>query len=324
MHSLTFLRQRIEQGIAGIDFNRTPAELYQPISYILEIGGKRMRPALCLLACDMFGGDINKAISPAIGIELFHNFTLLHDDIMDKAPMRRGQPTVHHKWNNNIAILSGDTMMALSYEFIMKSPENCRDEVFSVFNRTAIEVCEGQQFDMNFETRNDVSIDEYLNMIRLKTAVLLGASLKIGAIIGNASVADRENLYHFGENIGTAFQLKDDLLDVFGSEDKFGKKPGGDIIENKKTFLSLKAFELAKGDLAGKLADYFTSPGINPDEKISGIRKIYETLNLKQITLNEIEHFYQKGLACLEKVNLSNDLKSELILFAGELKNREN
>ena len=212
MASLEDLREKIDERIDRLNFSRSPRELYDPISYTLGLGGKRLRPALCLLACDLVGGRVEEALDPAIGIEIFHNFTLLHDDIMDKAPIRRGKETVHVRWNPNAAILSGDTMMALAYEYIMKAPEHLRSAVFSVFNKTAIEVCEGQQYDMNFETAVNIGIADYMEMIRLKTAVLLAGSLKIGALIGGAEKTVASELYAFGENIGIAFQLKDCLL----------------------------------------------------------------------------------------------------------------
>ena len=211
---------------------------------------------MALLATDCFGGDYKDTLNAALGIEIFHNFTLLHDDIMDDAPIRRGQPTVYQKWNSNIAILSGDTMFALAYEYITNSSPDALQKILRVFNKTAIEVCEGQQYDMNYET-SEICIDEYMRMIKLKTAVFLGACLKIGALIAGAEDKDVENIYHFGENLGIAFQLQDDLLDVFGNEDKFGKKTGGDIVTNKKTYLYLKAFELAKGDDLKTLEENF-------------------------------------------------------------------
>ena len=267
------IQKIIEKQIDNINFKKAPNELYGPIAYTLKLGGKRLRPALCLMGCDMFGGNINEALQPALGIELFHNFTLLHDDIMDKAPLRRGKETVYNKWNTNTAILAGDTMMAIAYDFIMKAPEVVRTKIFSIFNKTAIEVCEGQQYDMNYESQNDVTIDKYLEMIRLKTAVLLAGSLKIGAVIGGANENDTQKLYSFGENIGIAFQLKDDLLDVFSNEDKFGKKSGGDIITNKKTFLYLKAFELAEGKTYDSLWFYFNKKFENNLEKVKGVKK---------------------------------------------------
>ncbi|MCD4683344.1 MAG: polyprenyl synthetase family protein [Bacteroidales bacterium] len=323
MHSLQSLQKIIKEGIADLTFDKQPVELYSPINYILDLGGKRLRPVLCLLACDMFGGNISNALDPAIGIEIFHNFTLLHDDIMDQAPIRRGKSTVHEKWNPNVAILSGDTMMALSYEFIMKTPEKVRSKIFSAFNQTAIEVCEGQQYDMNFESQNDVSIANYIKMIRLKTAVLIAGSLKIGALVAEASPEDADNIYRFGENIGIAFQLKDDLLDVFSDEEKFGKQNGGDILANKKTFLYLKAFELADSKTYESLHFFFNKDFDNELEKINGVKEIYETLNIDSITSKEIEKYFNRGIKFLDKINDADDRKSELIKFADQLKKRE-
>lgn len=324
MLSLKELRSKIDLGIEKIQFERQPIELYEPINYILGLGGKRLRPALCLLACDMVGGNVENALNPAIGIEIFHNFTLLHDDIMDNAPIRRGKETVHKKWDQNAAILSGDTMMALAYEFIMKAPEKVRSEVFSIFNNTAIEVCEGQQYDMNFETIEHVSIDDYLKMIRLKTAVLLAGSLKIGAVIGEAPPDVASELYRFGEHIGTAFQLQDDLLDVFSDVDKFGKTTGGDILSNKKTFLYLKAFELASGENRSNLKELFCNNTFPANEKISRVKEIYHQLDVKNATVEKIDAYYKIAMDALD--NLSNDLyiKEELIQLANLLKQRDN
>jgi len=323
MHTLESLQQIIKDSIDKLKFNQKPRELYDPINYILDLGGKRLRPALCLLSCDMVEGDIIKAIPPAMGIEIFHNFTLLHDDIMDEAPIRRGKPTVHQKWNSNIAILSGDTMMALAYEQIMKAPNEVMQEVFSVFNKTAIKVCEGQQYDMNFETQKVVLISDYIEMIRLKTAVLLAGSLKIGAIIGGANNKDADNLYLFGENLGIAFQLKDDLLDAFSDEEKFGKKSGGDILTNKKTFLYLKAFELAKGKNYESLQDYFQKDLNDGLEKINGVKEIYKELGVDTLTNIEIDKYYDHALLHLDKVSVSPGKKAELLKFTDQLKKRD-
>ena len=234
MNSIEQITKIIDAEIAKINWTREPHGLYEPIAYVLSLGGKRVRPALVLAGCEMFSGDVNDAIAPALGIEIFHNFTLLHDDIMDKADIRRGKPTVHKKWNDNTAILSGDVMQIVAYQYIAKTKTEHLKEVIDLFSAMATEICEGQQLDMNFETRTDVSADEYLEMIRLKTAVLLGAALKIGAIIGNASETDQNLLYDFGVNLGLAFQLKDDLLDVYGNSATFGKKIGGDISNQGK------------------------------------------------------------------------------------------
>ena len=323
MLSLEQIQEIIQQKIKTLNFSGQPVELYEPIHYTLNLGGKRLRPALCLLACDMFDGNIGRAIAPAIGIEIFHNFTLLHDDIMDQAPIRRGKSTVYKKWNQNIAILSGDTMMALAYDYIMKAPEKVRTEVFSVFSKTAIEVCEGQQYDMNFETQVHVTIPDYIEMIRLKTAVLLAGSLKIGALIGGASADDAEKLYKFGENLGIAFQLKDDLLDAFGDEDKFGKIKGGDISSNKKTYLYLKAFELATGKYRDEIRHFFSPEMKNQKEKIEGVLRIYEKLNIRQLTENEILTYYRNAINYIDSIDVQKSRKIELISFADQLNSRK-
>ena len=320
MHTIEDIRKRISKALNEIDFHRSPVELYEPISYTLSHGGKRLRPALCLMACDMFGGDIEDAVYPAIGLEIFHNFTLLHDDIMDEAPIRRGKETVYKKWNTNVAILSGDTMMALAYDFIMKAPESVRSEVFSVFNKTAIEVCEGQQYDMNFETQGDISIKDYIEMIRLKTAVLLAGSLKIGVILAGADEEYGEALYRFGENIGIAFQLKDDLLDVFSDVEKFGKQTGGDIATNKKTYLYLKAFEKAEGETLTKLKRLFEN---NSTDKITEVKKIYEELNIREDTEAEMKKYFNRAIDFIEIIPVNENRKSELIKFAQRLNKRE-
>ncbi len=323
MASLEDLRKKIDERIDQLDFSRSPRELYEPISYTLGLGGKRLRPALCLLACDLVGGEVEAALNPAIGIEIFHNFTLLHDDIMDKAPIRRGKETVHIRWNPNAAILSGDTMMALAYEYIMKAPEHLLSQVFSTFNKTAIEVCEGQQYDMNFETAMNIGIADYMEMIRLKTAVLLAGSLKIGALIGGADESVANELYAFGENIGIAFQLKDDLLDVFSEEEKFGKTTGGDIITNKKTYLYLKAFELAGPQQHEQLLKLFSDEYISPEEKVSRVTEIYESLSIKRHTEEQIDHYYKKAMAALHKIQLPGERKTTLLQFSDQLRKRD-
>jgi len=323
MHTLKSVQMLIDQTLKNQNFNDAPIELYKPISYMLSLGGKRMRPALTLLACDLYGGDINKALMPALGLEIFHNFTLIHDDIMDLAPIRRGKETVYKKWNTNIAILSGDAMFILAYKYLAQTDSTILPEIIEIFNKAALEVCEGQQYDMNFETAKNISIPDYLNMIRLKTAVLLGASLMIGAVIGGAkNQEDKKNIYSFGENIGLAFQLKDDLLDVFGNEKKFGKKSGGDIATNKKTFLYLKAFEIAKGKDFNKLKDAFENT--DEVEKINSVKDIYNFLNIKKYTEIEMDKFYQKALTHLDLINLPDIKKTELKTLAENLMSREN
>jgi geranylgeranyl diphosphate synthase type II len=323
MHSLENIHDLIKIRISELDLLKKPTELYEPIHYTLNLGGKRLRPALCILACDLFNGNVQNAIDPAIGIEIFHNFTLIHDDIMDQAPIRRGKVTVYKKWNLNTAILSGDTMMALAYQSLLKTPEKVRNEVLTIFNKTAIEVCEGQQYDMNFETQTSVTIPDYITMIRLKTAVLLAASLQIGSLIGGAAFQEADQLYRFGENIGIAFQLKDDLLDAYGEEEKFGKMRGGDIISNKKTYLTLKAFELANDKNLKELQYLFSPDMIHPDKKVNGILRIYDEFNIRQLAENEILKYYQKALIYLENINIEAERKVVLKSIADQLNTRK-
>ena len=238
----------VQDEISNTTYSGSPGELYDPMNYILQLGGKRLRPVTALLASQLFGSTLDRALPAAKAIEVFHNFTLVHDDIMDKAPLRRGKQTVHEKWNDNIAILSGDTLLIEVYNHFLEGEYTNLSEILKVFNRTAIEVCEGQQLDMNFETRTDVTLAEYMNMIRLKTSVLVGGSFKIGALVAEASKENADLIYEFGVNLGIAFQLQDDYLDCFGEPEKFGKQVGGDIISNKKTFMMLKAMELDQSE----------------------------------------------------------------------------
>jgi len=322
MHSIQYFQNIIKQEFAKQNFLSEPKELYNPIDYALSLGGKRIRSVLALMACELFEGDINETLAPAMGLEIFHNFTLLHDDVMDKSPIRRGKPTIFKKWNTNTAILSGDAMLIQAYSHITKTHINFLPDVLNIFNKTAIEVCEGQQYDMNYETSENITIEDYFKMIRLKTAVLIAACLKIGAIIGGASKIDAENIYKFGENIGIAFQLKDDLLDAFGDTLKFGKNTGNDIVTNKKTFLFLKAFELAKGDVLDDLKHSFL---INDDneKKINKVTEIYKKLNIQEITEKEIGYYYQKALTNLSAINVDDNRKKELKNFAENLKKRD-
>ena len=271
MHKIKDLQEIINKEIESKKMGREPFSLYEPINYSLSNGGKRIRPLLTLLACNLFSEKIDQAIDAALAIEIFHNFTLLHDDIMDKADIRRGKPTVHKKWNENTAILSGDAMFIKSYDFLLETKTEKFKEILQVFNNTALEVCEGQQYDMEFENRNDVSENEYLRMIELKTSVLLAAALKIGAIIGGAENADADLLYDFGRNIGLAFQLQDDMLDVYGSKNTFGKEIGGDIVANKKTFLLIKAKQLSSIEDKRHIDSYLMDKKTPKEEKIKGI-----------------------------------------------------
>jgi geranylgeranyl diphosphate synthase type II len=324
MTPLNDLQAKINDGVNKLSFPLHPAELYEPIKYILSLGGKRMRPSLLLMACDLFGGDPDKALSPALAIEVFHNFTLMHDDIMDNAPLRRGKTTVHEKWNKNVAILSGDVMLVESYKLMMQVHPNLLGQVLSIFNNTAVGVCEGQQFDMKFEQRNDVHIDEYINMIRLKTAVLLGGALKIGAIIGGAGEQDAVLLQTFGEQLGVAFQLQDDILDVYGDPEKFGKQVGGDILANKKTFLLLKALELADGKQTAELAHWFSSNRFDPKTKIEAVTGLYDQLSIRHHAWGAMHNYADKAFSVLGALSLPDAPKQYLRGFADSLMVREN
>ncbi|RYE34048.1 MAG: polyprenyl synthetase family protein [Sphingobacteriales bacterium] len=276
------------------------------------------------MACDMFDGSVLKALEPAAGIEVFHNFTLMHDDIMDKAPLRRGNATVHAKWNDNIAILSGDVMLVKAYEQVMKVEDSVLRQVMEIFNQTATGVCEGQQIDMNFEALDGVTIDDYLEMIRLKTAVLLAGSLKIGALIAEAPIEQADYLYRFGENLGLAFQLQDDILDVYGDPDKFGKQVGGDIISNKKTFLLIKAIELAEGLEKEELNYWLYTENTDPEAKVHAVTDLYNRLGVRQLAEEQMSNFAEKALGALAKVPVSEEKKQTLTSFAEKLLVREN
>jgi geranylgeranyl diphosphate synthase type II len=323
MRKLEDLQSMIANSVAELKFPEYPAELYEPIEYILALGGKRMRPALLLMACDLFGGDVEAALPPALAIEVFHNFTLMHDDIMDNAPIRRGKVTVHEKWNSNVAILSGDVMLIEGYKLMMKVRENILRQVLDIFNATAVGVCEGQQLDMTFETSDNIAIEEYINMIRLKTAVVLGGALKIGALIGEAEMKDAELLCDFGESIGIAFQLQDDILDVYGNPEKFGKQVGGDIISNKKTYLLIKALELAGGLEGEELQRWITVKRFNNAEKVTAVTDIYNRINVRQYAETEMQAYAEKAFEALDKISLPEESKQYLRDFADGLLVRE-
>ena len=317
MKSISELHTLIEKELKEIKIPNSPENLYNPIEYVLSIGGKRMRPILLLLSHQLFSDDIKLSVNSALAIEVFHNFTLLHDDIMDNAPLRRGFKTVHEKWNNNTAILSGDTMLVQSYNLLMDVEDNNLRTVFETFNKSAKEVCEGQQWDMDFEGRDDVSLSEYMKMIEYKTAVLLASSLKIGAINGGATSKDAEHLYQFGLNLGIAFQLKDDLLDSFGDPEKFGKQIGGDILSNKKTFLYLKSLQIADEKTKDKLLNHFSN---DEENKVEKVKAIFSQLDVPKHTTEMIKSYYTKSIKHLDSVN--SDKKQELISFAEQLKER--
>lgn len=315
-------QEMIEGLISEQNFARKPVELYEPIAYTMGQGGKRLRPVLTLLACNLFGGDVKQAAYPALAVEVFHNFTLVHDDIMDKAPLRRGMDTVFKKWNADIAILSGDTMFAMAYQYALKTEPAFVPDILRVFSKAAIEVCEGQQMDMNFETQQEVEIADYLEMIRLKTAVLLGAALEIGAIVGKASESDIVSIYEFGVNLGIAFQLKDDLLDVFGNQKEFGKMSGGDIAANKKTYLYLKALELANPQQYAELSRYYSTNDMRDEDKIAAVKNIFDSLQIEDQVSAIMQRYYDAAMEALDKIEAPNQHKEPLLSFADKLFHR--
>lgn len=322
MYTLLEAQNLIEKHIQTLSIPDTPQELYEPVRYILSLGGKRIRPALVIMACDLFEGDVASALNPAAAIEIFHNFTLLHDDIMDRSELRRGHPTVHIKYSENVAILSGDVMSILASQLMNQAPGVVLNLVHEVFTKTAMQVCEGQQIDMNFEELLTVSEEEYLNMIGLKTAVLIAASLKIGAILGGSSEKDAEDLYEFGRNLGLAFQLQDDLLDTYGDQALTGKKPGTDIVDNKKTFLMIRAMENSSPAQKKELTRWLTLKEFDPGEKISSVTAIFDELKVRELVEKSIQDFYKTALASLERTNRPEERKSELRNFASFLMTR--
>lgn len=322
MYSFSELKEIINDYIKQNQFNKEPIDLYKPINYILSLGGKRLRPAMVLAAYNLYFDDISKYLKPAIGLEIFHNFTLLHDDIMDNADIRRNRQTVHKKWSSNTAILSGDAMLILAYDFFNELPPEKFKKVFMEFNRTGLEVCEGQQYDLDFENQENINISQYIEMIKLKTAVLLASSLKIGGILADASEVDLENLYNFGKYLGLTFQLKDDYLDVYGDVDKFGKKIGGDIIENKKTFMLISALSNANNNDYKLLISLIKNNNIGDKEKIEKTINIYNKLDIKKLAINKMHEYQQTALNYLSKINVNEDKKISLYNLADELLNR--
>lgn len=312
--------QFIEKSVGEIHFPKSPASLYEPMSYILSLGGKRIRPVLTLISTDIFSGDFTQGKNAALAVELFHNFSLIHDDIMDNAPLRRGKQTVHEKWNTNIAILSGDAMLIEAYKFLTTYKPEIAIELIDLFNQTAIGVCEGQQQDMDFENSDSVTKDEYLEMIRLKTAVLLGCSFKMGAIIAGTNAENQKDIYNFGVNLGIAFQLQDDILDLYADQSQFGKQVGGDILANKKTYLLLSAFEAAspaqKSDLTKMLnANDATS-------KVETAKKIFAELNVREKAEEKMNHFYQTALSNVNHLQIDEGGKEVLSSIAAYLMTR--
>lgn len=323
MLSFEEIRKKVEQAVSGLCFEYPPKSLYDPIEYTLALGGKRIRPALVLMAYNLYKEQVEAALVPAVGLEVFHNFTLLHDDLMDEADKRRNKPTVHKVWNANTAILSGDAMLIAAYELIGKTDAAHLKAVFDLFTQTALEICGGQQYDMEFETRTDVTEEEYIEMIRLKTAVLLACALKMGAILADAPAEDAEHLYQFGIHIGLAFQLQDDLLDVYGNTETFGKNIGGDILCDKKTFLLINAFRRADDRQRSELNRWIGTKPEHPEEKIAAVTYIYNELHLKELSEQKIEDYFARAMEHLDAVQVQPEKKAVLKQLSERLMNRQ-
>jgi geranylgeranyl diphosphate synthase type II len=324
MFTQSELKKMVNKAILNLSYNEEAEKLNDPVKYILSIGGKRLRPVLALMACNLYSDKIDEAVIPATGLEVFHNFTLVHDDIMDNAPVRRNVPTVHSKWNINQAVLSGDVMAFIANECFLQTPSRFLIKVFKVFNKAAIEVCVGQQLDIDFEKAAIVSIEEYLRMIELKTAALLAASAKIGAIMGGADDKDSELLYEFGRNLGMAFQIQDDLLDIYGDIKVFGKIMGGDIISNKKTFMLVKALEIASFEQARQIHELFSLKDFDPDTKVKKVVSIYDQLNIKSISESLASDYINSAFELLERLDAPKERKMELSGIANSLIGRNN
>lgn len=320
--SANLLLDKVNAYLSTMPYMREPKGLYAPIEYVLSLGGKRIRPVLMLLSYNLYKEDVDSILSQAAGIETYHNYTLLHDDLMDRANMRRNKPTVHKVWNENTAILSGDAMLVLAYRLMADCPERYLKQVMDVYNRTAIEICEGQQWDMEFETRTDVAVDEYIEMIRLKTSVLLAGALKIGAVLGDAPEEDARKLYDFGIKMGLAFQLQDDYLDVYGDPKVFGKNIGGDILCNKKTFMLINAFNRADERQKEELTRWMSCTDFCPEEKVGAVTELYNQIGIGKICEERINEYYSMGLALLDEVNVPVAKKEELKSFVCHLMNR--
>jgi geranylgeranyl diphosphate synthase type II len=301
---------------------KEPVNLYEPINYILQLGGKRLRPVLTLMTAEIFDCDYKKALDAALSVEVFHNFSLVHDDIMDDAPLRRGETTVHEKWDINTGILSGDAMLIMAYQLFENYEPKQFLDLAKLFSKTALEVCEGQQYDVDFETRDDVTIPEYLKMIEYKTAVLVGAAMKMGAIVANASQDCQDSIYNFGRHLGIAFQLQDDYLDAFGDPKTFGKQVGGDIIENKKTYLYLKALEFSNADDKLQLERLYSVNPTDPKDKIETVKQLFESSGSAEATKREIENYTIKAFSVLESLKISEENKNALKAFGNDLMNR--
>ena len=318
------LLKMVNDYIEDATITRQPTSLYDPIKYVLSIGGKRIRPVLLLLTYNMYRDDIERVMPTAVGLETYHNYTLLHDDLMDKADMRRGMPTVHRKWDDNTAILSGDSMLVVAFQRVAQCPAENLQDILSLFTMTALEIGEGQQYDMDFENRMDVTEDEYIEMIRLKTSVLLACAVKMGAIMAGASDEDAKNLYAFGEKLGLAFQLQDDLLDVYGDPKVFGKAIGGDITSNKKTYMLINAILRANNEQREELIKWITTDNFDKEEKIKAVTKLYNKIGIRQLCEKKINDYFAEALTYLDKVNVPEEKKTALQRFTDQMMHREN
>ena len=322
MYSSSELMQMVNKAIESLPYDRKPQSLYAPIQYVLSLGGKRLRPVLMLMAYNMYKEDVEHILMPAIAIETYHNFTLLHDDLMDRAEVRRGNPCVHVKWDDNTAILSGDNMLVLAFSRMIQCEDKYMPFVLRLFTETALEIDEGQQYDIDFETRSDVTEEEYIEMIRLKTSVLLACALKIGAILGGASEQDAATLYEFGEKLGLAFQLQDDYLDVYGDFKTFGKQIGGDIMCNKKTYMLINAQLLANEEQACELNAWLNMENPSREEKVAAVTRIYDEIGVPELVRNKINQYYQEAAQALSRISLPQERTEILWEFAQSMLNR--
>lgn len=323
MYNAEEILRYVNQALDALPYDRKPESLYEPVKYVLSLGGKRIRPVLMLLGYNLYKDNPQDIMMQALGLETYHNYTLLHDDLMDCADLRRGHQTVHKRWNANTAILSGDSMLVLAYQRMQQCDAAYLPRVMELFTETALEIGEGQQYDMDFETRNDVTEDEYIEMIRLKTSVLLACALKIGAILGDASQEDADLLYRFGEQIGLAFQLQDDLLDVYGDEKVFGKAIGGDITSNKKTYMLINAMNRANDSQRAELMRWVEAKSFDRQEKIAAVTRLYDEIGIRQLCEEKIRYYFERGKELLEQVSVSSERKEQLRQYTADMMNRQ-
>ena len=323
MYTSKELLEIVNHYLDSLAYDRKPASLYEPIKYVLDLRGKRIRPILMLLSYNIYKDNPKDILSVACALETYHNYTLLHDDLMDEAPLRRGQQTVHKKWNDNQAVLSGDSMLVLAYERLAKCDTKHLEAALHLFTETALQIGEGQQYDMEFEMRNDVTVEEYIEMIRLKTSVLLACATKMGAILADASKEDAENLYKFGEQIGLAFQLQDDYLDVYGDAKVFGKKIGGDITSNKKTYMLITAFNQANAEQRAELEKWINKSDFDTEEKIAAVTRLYNEIGVDKLAKEKMAFYYEQGKKFLDAVKLPDERKKALAAYAAEMMKRQ-